>query len=48
MDLAYVRNLGADEVLDFHATRFEDVVHDADAAIDLVGGEEQSPAPSPC
>jgi NADPH:quinone reductase-like Zn-dependent oxidoreductase len=28
--------------LDFHATRFEDVVHDADAVIDLVGGEAQA------
>jgi hypothetical protein len=42
MDLAYVRNLGADEVLDFRATRFEDVVRDVDAVMDLVGGEVQA------
>jgi NADPH:quinone reductase-like Zn-dependent oxidoreductase len=41
-DLAYVRKLGADEVLDFRATRFEDVVRDVDAVIDLVGGEVQA------
>jgi NADPH:quinone reductase-like Zn-dependent oxidoreductase len=41
-DLAYVRKLGADEVLDFRATRFEDVVPDVDAVIDLVGGEMQA------
>lgn len=42
MDLAYVRNLGADEVLDFRATQFEAVVRDVDAVIDLVGGEVQA------
>jgi NADPH:quinone reductase-like Zn-dependent oxidoreductase len=42
MDLAYVRKLGADEVLDFRATRFEDIVPDVDAVIDLVGGEVQA------
>jgi NADPH:quinone reductase-like Zn-dependent oxidoreductase len=37
-DLAYVRRLGADEVWDFRATPFEDVVRGVDAVIDLVGG----------
>ncbi len=41
-DLAYVRNLGADEVLDFHAAPFEVVVRDVDAVIDLVGGEVEA------
>jgi NADPH:quinone reductase-like Zn-dependent oxidoreductase len=38
---AYVRELGADEVIDYHATRFEDVVRDIDVVLDLVGGETQ-------
>jgi NADPH:quinone reductase-like Zn-dependent oxidoreductase len=42
MDFGYVRNLGADEVVDFRATRFEDVVRDVDAVIDLVGGDVQA------
>ena len=41
-DLTYVRGLGADEVIDHRATRFEDVVHGVDAVIDLVGGETQA------
>ena len=41
-DLAYVRDCGADEALDVRAKRFEDAVRDADAVIDLVGGELQA------
>ncbi|WP_376708195.1 NADP-dependent oxidoreductase [Bradyrhizobium cenepequi] len=40
-DIGYVRSLGADKVLDYHAQRFEDEVKDADAVLDLVGGETQ-------
>lgn len=40
-DVAFVRNLGADVVIDFKTQRFEDEVRDADAVIDLVGGETQ-------
>jgi NADPH:quinone reductase-like Zn-dependent oxidoreductase len=40
-NLAYVESLGADRVVDYHAERFEDVVHDADLVYDLVGGETQ-------
>jgi NADPH:quinone reductase-like Zn-dependent oxidoreductase len=40
-DIQYVRSLGADTVLDYHAQRFEDEVKDADAVLDLVGGETQ-------
>lgn len=40
-DLAYVRELGAERVIDFRAERFEDVVKDVDAVLDLVGGETQ-------
>jgi NADPH:quinone reductase-like Zn-dependent oxidoreductase len=40
-DAPFVRELGADEVIDYRAQRFEDSVRDADAVIDLVGGETQ-------
>jgi NADPH:quinone reductase-like Zn-dependent oxidoreductase len=38
---ASVKELGADEVVDYQHTRFEEVVHDVDAVLDLVGGETQ-------
>src|ERR1700709_309669 len=38
-DIDYVRSLGADKVVDYHTQRFEDEVKDADAVLDLVGGE---------
>ena len=38
-DAEYLRELGADQVIDYRAARFEDVVKDVDAVIDLVGGE---------
>jgi NADPH:quinone reductase-like Zn-dependent oxidoreductase len=38
-NLAFVRGLGADEVIDYRAERFEDVVHDLDVVFDTVGGE---------
>ena len=31
--------LGADQVIDYRTVRFDDVVKDVDAVIDLVGGE---------
>ena len=37
----FVRSLGADEVIDYTTTRFEDVVHDVDLVLDLVGGDTQ-------
>jgi len=40
-DLAYVRELGADTVIDYQTQRFEDVARDVDAVLDLVGGETQ-------
>jgi NADPH:quinone reductase-like Zn-dependent oxidoreductase len=36
---AYVRELGADEVIDYNATDFTQVVHDCDAVFDTVGGD---------
>lgn len=35
----FVRELGADEVIDYRAQRFEDVVSDVDLVLDTVGGE---------
>jgi NADPH:quinone reductase-like Zn-dependent oxidoreductase len=39
-DLALVRELGADTVVDYH-DRFEDAAREVDAVLDLVGGETQ-------
>lgn len=36
-----MRNLDADIAIDFQTQRSEEVVRDADAVIDLVGGETQ-------
>jgi NADPH:quinone reductase-like Zn-dependent oxidoreductase len=36
---AFVRGLGADEVIDYRARRFEDVAHGVDVVFDTVGGE---------
>jgi len=38
-NLDFVRALGADEVIDYRATRFEESVRDMDAVLDTVGGE---------
>jgi NADPH:quinone reductase-like Zn-dependent oxidoreductase len=38
-NLEFVRSLGAENVIDYNATRFETVVHDMDAVIDTVGGD---------
>jgi NADPH:quinone reductase-like Zn-dependent oxidoreductase len=35
----FVRSLGAVDVIDYNATRFEDVLKDLDAVIDTVGGD---------
>src|SRR3954447_6631544 len=40
-DVPFVRNLGADTTIDYRTQRFEEEVRDADAVIDLVGGETQ-------
>jgi NADPH:quinone reductase-like Zn-dependent oxidoreductase len=40
-DLTYVRELGADTVVDYRTQRFEDVARDVDAVFDLVGGDTQ-------
>ena len=38
-DAAFVRDLGAEEVIDYRATRFEDVVSDLDLVFDTVGAD---------
>src|SRR5262249_54910473 len=38
-NLEFVRRLGADEVIDYRAERFEDVARDVDVVFDTVGGE---------
>lgn len=40
-DLDFVRSLGADQVVDYKAERFEDVAHDIDMVYDTQGGETQ-------
>src|SRR4051794_37421022 len=42
-DLAYVRGLGADQVVDFRAARFEDAIGEpVHAVLDFAGGETQT------
>ena len=38
-NLEFVRSLGAENVIDYNATRFETVLKDLDAVIDTVGGD---------
>ncbi len=37
----FVKSLGADDVIDYTTTKFEDVVKDVDVVVDLIGGETQ-------
>ncbi len=36
---AFLRGLGAEDVIDYTAVRFEDVLHDLDVVLDTVGGD---------
>lgn len=38
-DTAFVRNLGADDVIDYRATPFEEMLRDIDVVLDTIGGE---------
>ena len=40
-NLEFVRSLGAETVIDYNATPFEEVAHDLDVVVDTVGGETQ-------
>jgi NADPH:quinone reductase-like Zn-dependent oxidoreductase len=37
----FLRSLGADELIDYNAVKFEDVVHDVDVVLDTVTGETE-------
>jgi NADPH:quinone reductase-like Zn-dependent oxidoreductase len=39
--IGQVREMGADEAIDYRTTKFENMVHDADVVLDTVGGETQ-------
>jgi NADPH:quinone reductase-like Zn-dependent oxidoreductase len=41
MHIDQVRQLGADQIIDYRATRFEDAVHEVDLVLDTIGGETQ-------
>lgn len=41
----FLRSIGADEVVDYKTTRFEDVVHNVDVVFDTVGGETLQRSP---
>lgn len=38
-NIDFVRNLGADQVIDYHSTPFENAVHDVDVVFDTVGSD---------
>jgi NADPH:quinone reductase-like Zn-dependent oxidoreductase len=40
-DVQFLRELGADQIIDYKAERFEDRVRDVDLVFDLIGGETQ-------
>jgi NADPH:quinone reductase-like Zn-dependent oxidoreductase len=42
----YLRGLGADQVIDYTAVKFEDVVRDVDVVVDTVGGETLARSPA--
>jgi NADPH:quinone reductase-like Zn-dependent oxidoreductase len=39
---SFLRELGADEVIDYHTTRFEEVVSEVDVVLDPIGGDTQA------
>lgn len=38
-NIDFVKDLGADQAIDYHAARFEDEVRDIDVVFDTVGGD---------
>jgi NADPH:quinone reductase-like Zn-dependent oxidoreductase len=38
---SFLRELGADEVIDYRTTKFEEAVHDVDVVLDTIGGDTQ-------
>lgn len=43
---AYLQSIGADEVIDYRTTRFEDVVKNVDVVLDTVGGDTLTRSPA--
>jgi NADPH:quinone reductase-like Zn-dependent oxidoreductase len=41
-DIDFVRELGADQAIDYKAQRFEELVRDVDVVFDLIGGDTQT------
>ena len=41
-DIAYVRSLGADVVVDYKTEKFEDAAHGVDAVLDTIGDDTQA------
>ncbi len=39
-DTALVRSLGADDLIDYHAARIEEMLRDVDVVLDTIGGED--------
>ena len=37
----YVRQLGANEVIDYRQTKFEEIVREVDVVLDTIGGDTQ-------
>lgn len=37
----FLRSLGADEVIDYNTSRFEEIAHDVDVVLDSIGGDTQ-------
>src|SRR5262249_45941995 len=40
--LAFLKELGADEAIDYKAQKFEEIVKDADVVFDTIGGDTQA------
>ncbi|MGN6637849.1 MAG: NADP-dependent oxidoreductase, partial [Mucilaginibacter sp.] len=40
-NISFVKQLGADEVIDYHKENFEDVLNDIDLVFDTIGGDTQ-------
>jgi NADPH:quinone reductase-like Zn-dependent oxidoreductase len=40
-NIDFLRNLGADEVIDYETAHFEEILHDIDVVFDTIGGEVQ-------
>jgi len=46
--VTFVRSPGADDVIDYHAPRFEETLHEIDMALDTIGGETRERSLGAC